>query len=126
MTAVANEDIDIVKTLLRAGAKTDDTQVLHIAILQNNLEIVDLLLKYGADPMKKNSLQKNAFDILVLPEQNEMEKILKNTKALPLINHDKRLSAQFNKPVKSLQNLFERLPESPTHREDPKFYSEIV
>lgn len=93
--------------------------MLHIAILQDNLGIVELLLKYGADPTKKNSLQKNAFDILRLPEQNEIEKSLKNTKILPPINHNKRFSTQFKQPVRSLQDLFEKLPQSPTQRVDP-------
>lgn len=126
LTAVTNGDIEIVKSLLRAGAKTDDPQVLHISILQNNLKIVELLLKYGADPAKKNSLQKNAFDILVLPEQKEIENALKNTKPLPPINHNKRFSTQFKQPVKSIQDLFDRLPPSPSQRVDPDISVEMM
>lgn len=126
LTAVTNNDLDIVKSLLRAGAKADDPQVLHIAILQNNLGIVELLLKYGADPAKKNSLQKNAFDILNLPEQSEIEKVLKNTKTLPQINHNKRFSTQFKQPVKSLQDLIEKLPMDPIERVDPPITLDIM
>ena len=100
--------------------------MLHIAILQNNLGIVELLLKYGADPTKKNSLQKNAFDILSLPEQNEIENSLKNTKILPPINHDKRFSTQFKQPVRSLQDLFDKLPQSPIQRVDPGISIEMM
>lgn len=125
-TAVSNEDYEIVKTLLRASANCEDPVLLQTAILQNNSSIVELLLKYGADPNRKDEHQKSAFDFLSLPEQQEIEELLKTVKPLPPINQNKRFSCQLTPMVTSVRELFDRLPPAPQKREDPPINIEIM
>ena len=119
LIAVMNDDVDIVRSLLRAGAKTDDPIVLRTAILQSNKDIIELLLQYGADP-------KNGFDILQLPDQKDIEEVLKNTNPLPPLNVDKALAIQSTPQIQSLRDLFDKLPSAPVQRKDPPISLQLI
>ncbi|OHT16858.1 hypothetical protein TRFO_41521 [Tritrichomonas foetus] len=111
---------------MRAGAQTNNPKIIQTAVLHSDVEIVKLLMEYGANPNEKDQNGKNAFDFLLLPNQKDIEDVLKNTKALPPINHDKPLTDQISPPITSLQDLFERLPAAPVRRQDPPVSIQIM
>ncbi|XP_013402220.1 uncharacterized protein LOC106167875, partial [Lingula anatina] len=47
-TAIENNRLDIAKLLLDSGAHTENA--LHLACLRSNIDLVSMLLSYGADP----------------------------------------------------------------------------
>ena len=63
----------VAKVLYRTGASKSGmikllaidsgTSVLNLAVLRGDVEIVEILLEYGADPYVENDLGMNAFDI---------------------------------------------------------------
>ena len=67
MLAVYNGRLDFCEALLRLGVCVESTDnILNSALMaasfKGNLEIIKLLLEYGADPHKKNASSMNAYD----------------------------------------------------------------
>ena len=77
--AVKNANIELVKCLLKNGAKAqpESKGVWHpllLAVIENNIEIVKILLAAGADPNAKSLCNKTAFTYLK-PKQKEISKL---------------------------------------------------
>jgi len=65
-TAAANNDVEVIEILLRYGAKEQGTGALHAAAAAGNIDVVNGLLRAGFDPNEKlNGL--TALDILEQP-----------------------------------------------------------
>jgi ankyrin repeat protein len=77
---------EMVEALLKAGAKPDgadadgNTPLIHCVMsgLEPNREIVQLLLRHGADPKKKNRERESALDVARFAEDNELLSLLKS------------------------------------------------
>lgn len=122
--AILNNDIEIVKSLLRAGAKVDDSPYpLHCAIQQDSFEIVKLLLLFGADPYLQTRNGQCAFDI-VAPFQKRIKEALK---AIKKSNQDatKQKIEIFQPPVSTLSDLLDRLPPPPRRKPDLSTFSDL-
>lgn len=109
--AIINNNVEIVKSLLRSGAKVDDSPYpLHCAIQQDNLEIVKLLLLFGADPNLQTRSGQSAFDIVTPSQKRIKEALLKIKKENK--NEVKQKIEIFQPPVLTLSDLLDRLPPS--------------
>lgn len=67
--AIAAGDYELVKELIKAGANINfqneegDT-LLHIAVLNRNRKMLNLLIEVGIDLNIKNNINQTAFDLL--------------------------------------------------------------
>lgn len=121
--AILNNDIEIAKSLLRSGAKVDDTPYpLHCAIQQDNLEMVKLLLLFGADPNLQTRNGQSAFDI-VNPTQKRIKEALTTVKKANK-NSPKQKIEMFQPPVLTLSDLLDKLP-PPRKRPDLSTFSNL-
>lgn len=85
IAAINIRDCDIVNSILNAGGLDDSVIPLHLAVVTDQHDIVKSILEHGADPHKKNSANKTAFDLLV-PHQGKMKEILSVVKPLEKTN----------------------------------------
>ena len=79
MLAVYNGQSDFCEALLRLGACVESVDnmknsVLMAASFKGNLEIIKLLLDYGANPLQKNLSSMNAYDWAKMFGRNEVSK----------------------------------------------------
>lgn len=67
LTAVSTNNTETVKNLLESGVSPNTTDglrsALHLAASKGYAEIVELLLKYGADPNKQDIVQNTALHL---------------------------------------------------------------
>ena len=80
-------DLQIARMLLKAGIKTDeptndDKYAIQIATEKNNLEMVKLLLEYGADVNVCGSAGKTALDIAKELKHDKIEVLLKQNNGM--------------------------------------------
>ena len=75
---ILNDDIEIIKLLLKAGARPDkrsnqnEQTVLHCAVEFSNPEFVKILVKYGADPnLKVGEDERTALHFALLPNNDD-------------------------------------------------------
>lgn len=121
--AILNNDIEIAKSLLRSGAKVDDTPYpLHCAIQQDNLEMVKLLLLFGADPNLQTRNGQSAFDI-VNPTQKRIKEALTTVKKANKSSPKQKIEI-FQPPVLTLSDLLDKLP-PPRKRPDLSTFSNL-
>lgn len=107
--AIENHDTQTAESLLLAGATEEDPSALHLAIATGQLEMVTLLMKYGANPDAKGRSGKTAYELLKLPQQKDFEDALKNTK--PDAKVDPKAPVEIVSPdVSSLSDLIDKLP----------------
>jgi ankyrin repeat protein len=77
LTAVSDNDLATVTNLLATDVDVDtrgdfDQTPLHLAILRDNVTLVDQLLQAGADPLAVDEEGKNAVTFAVLAGSNEL------------------------------------------------------
>lgn len=121
--AILNNNIEIAKSLLRSGAKVDDSPYpLHCAIQQDNLEMVKLLLLFGADPNLQTRSGQSAYDIIT-PTQKRIKEALTTIKKEKK-NIAKQKIEMFQPPVTTLSDLLDRLP-PPKRRPDLSAFSNL-
>lgn len=122
MLAIQEHDVDIVETLLLAGVNPSKNYFcLQLAIQEGEKEIVRHLISFGADPYLKNKFGKNAFDLLRLPEQNDINEIMMNTKKIEKSDKNKPKIMLVNKEITSLSMLLDSLPPAPKQRPAPSY-----
>ena len=124
--AIRQNDVKSVHSMLRALGTVSQPSLLHLAIRVGNPEIVKLLVLYGANPNQEDSSGKTSFQILQLPQQSEIEKILKNTRPLPFspTNPDFDRFILFDTPINSLADLLAQVdvPEVEEEKINIPFY----
>jgi hypothetical protein len=117
LIAIQNTDTEIVHCLLRAGASVRDSPVaLNAAIAVGQIDIVVLLMKYGANPALKNGAGRTSFELLQRPEQNDIEEVMRNTKEIEIPTFQKARLAFLGQPAATLGDLLDRLPPGPPRR----------
>jgi ankyrin repeat protein len=114
--AIQAKEAEVVQCLLRRGVDVKKSPLaLNLAVFHGEIEIVSLLMKYGANPGLKNETGKTSFELLQLPEQREIEEVMRNTKERE--NVKGRLSIQTaSPPVMTLSDLLDRLPPPPQRK----------
>ena len=90
MIAINNnkdKDIDVIKYLIDNGAdlnakyiKTEDTP-LHMAIKNENIQIIQLLISKGANINIRNKMKESPLDNAIIKQNNDIFKFLLNQKA---------------------------------------------
>ena len=80
-SAVAIQHIPLARLLLESGAKVNKSQMegirpLHSAVHRGQMEMVKLLLAFGADPALATDDGRTSFDIAELEGKKEIRKIL--------------------------------------------------
>lgn len=122
MIAIQEHNVDIVSTLLLAGVNPCKNPLyLQAAIQEGEKEIVRLLISFGADPSLKNKSGKNAFDLLRLPEQNDIMELMKDTKVIEKSDENKPKATLIKKEVTSLSALLDALPPAPKQKPSPSY-----
>jgi ankyrin repeat protein len=81
--AAASSDLEVVQILLKHHAKVDalspnESTPLMMAIRSANLNIVKLLVEYGANILIKNQVGMNALDFAIYYEQRDIQAYLKS------------------------------------------------
>jgi ankyrin repeat protein len=69
--AALNKDLPLVKALLEAGADPNLSEPIHNAVYNNNVEMVELLIKYKANVNARNENGYNALHIAALWNPDE-------------------------------------------------------
>ncbi|CAN5363524.1 hypothetical protein BH11ARM2_BH11ARM2_13440 [soil metagenome] len=98
--AVGGGSLDIIKMLIKHGAAVDEPSVwprrwkdergrghavreiwtpLQIAAFQGDLQIVRLLISYGADPLRRSPRKQNALDLARIAKAKQVEQYLQKT-----------------------------------------------
>jgi hypothetical protein len=117
LIAIQNTDTEIVHCLLRAGVSVRDSPVaLNAAIAVGHIDIVALLMRYGANPALKNRGGRTSFDLLQRPEQNDIEEVMRNTREIEAPTFKKGRLAFLSQPAATLGDLLDRLPPAPPKR----------
>ena len=116
--AIMNNDVDIVLSLLRAGASINESPYsLHCAVQQGNLEIIKLLMMFGADPNLKTPSGKTAFDLLK-SEQDTIKSALTEIQKAKIPHPLAPKINMIRPPVSSFNALLDIFP--PTSQKRPQ------
>lgn len=108
--AISNRDTEMVRSLLMSGAMDEtDMTPLHLALATGQLEIVKLLMQYGANPHAKNRVGKTAFELLKMPEGKEFEEVLRRTRIHAPLDLEARVPAVSEPVVTTLKGLMTAL-----------------
>ena len=116
--AILQNDVKAVHSMLRVIGTLSQPSLLQLAIRVGNPEIIKLLILYE-DPKTVDNSRKAALQVLRLPEQKEIEIILKTTTPLPYLPSSTFLNKFncFEKPISSLADLLSQVEVPETEEE---------
>jgi hypothetical protein len=118
--SIQSGQTEVVQVFLRQGWDvSQECHFLNTAIVRGYLDIVQLLMQYGANPDLQNRWGKTSWDVIRKPEQNDFEEVMKNTKPI-----EKRKEGTFRKLIPApttLSELLDRLPPPPVKKPQPTF-----
>lgn len=82
--AIANQVIEF-EERLKAGADPSENNALHLACIHGRVDMVELLLKYGADPLKASNSSQLPMDHAITPYIGCREQIDEKMRVIELL-----------------------------------------